>query len=208
MSRHIYLLRHGQTQFNAEHRLQGQCDSSLTLQGRQQAQAVGQALAKQIADINDWTMISSPLGRAVETAQYVAAELGYPLQQIQTDPRIQEVALGEWEHAVAPTIKAAHPEFNEMKDWFFQAPGCEPYEQVVQRVGSWLADPALPQRLIVISHGLTGTILRGVLANMSYQQTWQQDRPQDAFYYWDGEQLHRQETTLSIANSAQSAAIK
>ena len=68
----IYLVRHGRTEFNAEGRFQGHCDSPLTPLGVAQAHRYGELLARLIGDPADWTLGSSPLGRAVATAEIIA----------------------------------------------------------------------------------------------------------------------------------------
>ncbi|MGH6997837.1 MAG: phosphoglycerate mutase family protein, partial [Phenylobacterium sp.] len=60
----IYLVRHGQTHFNAEGRMQGHLDSPLTALGRAQASAIGRLLRDLIGKADGWRLVSSPLGRA------------------------------------------------------------------------------------------------------------------------------------------------
>ncbi|HIZ18083.1 MAG TPA: phosphoglycerate mutase family protein [Candidatus Olsenella stercoravium] len=69
----LYVLRHGQTEFNLQHRVQGRCDSPLTPQGVEQARAAGRWLAGQ--GIRFDRMCTSPLGRAVSTLEVVRQEL-------------------------------------------------------------------------------------------------------------------------------------
>ncbi len=76
MSRLIYLLRHGQTRFNAEQRLQGRCNSELTDKGEAQAIAMGRRLAAELADPARWTVYASPLGRAVRLRCWCASSWG------------------------------------------------------------------------------------------------------------------------------------
>lgn len=92
----IYLLRHGQTEFNAERRIQGRCDSPLTALGRAQARGFGELLADQLGPDNHIPIISSPLGRAVETAGIVREHSGLQ-SPLQTDARLQEIGCGSWE---------------------------------------------------------------------------------------------------------------
>ncbi len=69
----LYILRHGQTEFNLQHRVQGQCDSPLTELGVAQAHAAGRWLASQGARFE--RIFSSPLGRALATAEIAREEL-------------------------------------------------------------------------------------------------------------------------------------
>ena len=68
----IYLARHGETEFNVIRRLQGQCDSPLTSRGRDQARRMGLTLGGLI-DPAEAMVFSSPLGRARQTAEIIAA---------------------------------------------------------------------------------------------------------------------------------------
>ncbi len=94
MSRLIYLLRHGQTRFNAEQRLQGRCNSELTDKGEAQAIAMGRRLAGELADPARWTVYASPLGRARQTAQLVCEQLGLAADRIVWDDRLMELGMG------------------------------------------------------------------------------------------------------------------
>ncbi len=182
MSRTIYLLRHGQTEFNRERRMQGHCDSPLTEQGEAQARAMGVTLGEILSDPREWQVLVSPLGRARQTAQLLMNELGLPNNQLHIEPRLIEVAFGEWEKQQVETLFAQYPALASQPDWYFQAPACEPLAAVVARLEQWLADPELPPKMIVVAHGLLGRILRGIYAGLSPDALWQQDMPQDAFF--------------------------
>ncbi len=91
----IYLVRHGQTVFNAAARWQGQVDSPLTALGLRQAAAAGETLRGIIAD-NDIAVFCSPLGRAHDTAKIIAEKIGYQ-NEMQLDPRLMEIGMGSWE---------------------------------------------------------------------------------------------------------------
>ena len=70
MTAEIFLLRHGETAWNAEHRLQGHKDSPLTSRGREQARIVGRILSKYFGRRHQTPMAVSPLGRARATKAY------------------------------------------------------------------------------------------------------------------------------------------
>ena len=90
MTRRLILLRHGQTHYNASLRMQGQLDTELSELGVRQAHAVGRALAPR----RPWTILSSDLQRAHETAKALASEVGL---DVVTDPRLRETNLGTWQ---------------------------------------------------------------------------------------------------------------
>lgn len=100
----LYLLRHGQTEFNEKKLVQGRCDSPLTGLGRQQAR-VAAAWLKAHNVVPD-KVVSSPLGRAMDTAQLVATELLGPDAAVEPCEGIIERCYGTFEegpHDALPT---------------------------------------------------------------------------------------------------------
>ncbi|EHK7402943.1 histidine phosphatase family protein [Vibrio parahaemolyticus] len=181
MTRRIFVLRHGETEFNADKKLQGHCNSSLTSKGRDQARRVGTTL-KQYVENRPFRVYSSTLGRALQTSQIVCEELNYSYENLNKEPRLKEFSLGEWEQRTIPSLVQEIPNLLAQNDWYLQAPNCETYESVRERLSSWLSDVAHDEDIVVVSHGLTGIVLRGLLLGMDYTQVWQQDLPQDAFF--------------------------
>ncbi|ABI39750.1 Phosphoglycerate mutase [Shewanella sp. MR-4] len=178
----IYLLRHGQTQFNAELRLQGHCNSPLTELGQLQAQTVGSVLSEYVQQAEDWAFYVSPLGRAVQTAEIICQQIGFPVERLQKDERLKELGLGDWEQVRVPDIKQNQPELNELADWYTYAPNAESFASISERIQDWLKDPAVPERVIIVSHALSGAVFRGIYANLDYHDLWAQEMPQDAFF--------------------------
>jgi probable phosphoglycerate mutase len=178
----IYLVRHGQTEFNRERRIQGHVDSPLTELGLRQAKAVGRLLRDLIRDPTGWRVVSSPLGRAHATAEIVAAKLGG--LPVELEPRLMEMSWGAHDGRLRAELEAEHPETFGKTGWAFDAGSGETYEQVAARVGAWLADlPPEPERkVIAVSHGISGRVLRGLYANLPRDRAGQQDVPQDAVF--------------------------
>ncbi|MDF4587755.1 phosphoglycerate mutase family protein [Vibrio parahaemolyticus] len=181
MTRRIFVLRHGETEFNADKKLQGHCNSSLTSKGCDQARRVGTTL-KQYVENRPFRVYSSTLGRALQTSQIVCEELNYSYENLNKEPRLKEFSLGEWEQRTIPSLEQEIPKLLAQNDWYLQAPNCETYESVRERLSSWLSDVTHDEDIVVVSHGLTGIVLRGLLLGMDYTQVWQQDLPQDAFF--------------------------
>lgn len=88
--RRLVMLRHGQTEYNAGSRMQGQLDTELTDLGREQAVAVAEVLAKR----QPLVIVSSDLRRALDTAVSLGERAGMP---VLVDPRLRETHLGEWQ---------------------------------------------------------------------------------------------------------------
>jgi probable phosphoglycerate mutase len=192
MPRTLYLLRHGQTRYNAELRLQGRCNSDLTAKGEAQAAAMGARLRDLLDDAARWTLYASPLGRARQTAHLVCQQLGLDGERIVWDERLVELDMGEWESHRVSELLAAHPKLDlEQPDWYLQAPGGEGFQGIQRRARAWLQDEGIAERAIVVSHGLFGAMLRGVYADLDYTTTWSQELPQDAFFKLSGGRIER-----------------
>jgi broad specificity phosphatase PhoE len=181
MTRRIFVLRHGETQFNSARKLQGHCNSPLTPKGIAQAKSVGATLKKYLQPPHIRVYASS-LGRAVQTAHIVCDQIGYPQSAVVEDARLKEYSLGDWEQRTIDSLLAECPDLLTARDWYLQAPRAETYDAVKARLTSWLAELPESGDIVVVSHGLTGITLRGLLMNLSYSEVWQQTIPQDAFF--------------------------
>ena len=97
----LYYVRHGETDFNREGRLQGRRDTVLNAHGRQQAAECGVLLRNLFARDHmrpqDFKYVASPLKRARETMEIVRATLGLRPHDYEVDARLIEIAYGEWE---------------------------------------------------------------------------------------------------------------
>ena len=178
----IYLVRHGETEFNRERRIQGHVDSPLTDLGVRQAQAVGRLLRDLVRDPTGWRIISSPLGRAHTTARFISMTLdGLP---VDLDDRLKEMSWGPHDGRLRAEIEAEHPDTFGRTNWAFDLPDGETYEAVAGRVAAWLADlpPEPERRIIAVSHGITGRVLRGLYAGLGRDRSATQDVPQDAVF--------------------------
>ncbi len=178
----IYLVRHGQTEFNRERRIQGHVDSPLTELGVRQAKAVGRLLRDLIRDPDGWRIVSSPLGRARATAEIVAGKLGG--LPIELDERIKEMSWGAHDGRLRAELEAENPDTFARTNWAFDASAGETYDDVAGRVGAWLASlpPEPERRIIAVSHGVSGRVLRGLYAGLPRDEAAQQDVPQDAVF--------------------------
>ena len=188
----IYLLRHGETEWNVERRMQGRKDSALTSLGERQAQAMAGLLADLILrdGPQPWRLVSSPLGRARQTADAIAARLGLG---VEIDERLVEIAFGDWEGRLRDEVSPTRPDLFASREWLVSPPGGETYEDVMARVKSWMADlpPEPERRVIAVSHGVTCRLIRGAYAGLSRADTLLQDVPHGAVYRLMGGQVDR-----------------
>lgn len=181
----ILLLRHGETHWNVERRIQGRRESTLTVLGERQALAMARLAAELVhREPGDWRLIASPLVRARATAAAVSEATGLG---VELDDRLVEISCGEWEGRLRDELGVSGPE------WFFGAPRGETFDDVMARVESFLAElPPEPQRrVVVVSHGVTGRLVRGAYARLSRAETLAQAVPQDAVYRLSGGQVDR-----------------
>lgn len=199
----ILLFRHGQTEWNKVLRIQGSGDSPLTPLGQAQATAMGAAarsyLAQRFPAPGPVVLQISPLGRTRQTAALIAAELtrgpgGYALHH-HIDPRLKEMTAGAWEgldwQKVRDTLPADRRTL-DVVDLFRTAPGGEGDAGAVARLRAWLAEhAAVDTPHIVVSHGISGIILRGLYQGLDTAAMFGQDRPQDAFYVLTEGRLER-----------------
>jgi probable phosphoglycerate mutase len=180
----IWLLRHGETEWNTEGRYQGALDSALTATGRAQADAMGASLARRFAHaaILPEVALVSPLGRTRETARRAARFLP-PQITFTEEPRLREVSAGSWDGLTQIEIEAEFPgmlDGSSPYDWFFRTPDGEGLEAALARAEAWLAGVSAPT--LALSHGLFGRLLRGLYLGLSRQAMLELPMPQDGFY--------------------------
>ena len=133
----LFLVRHGESTYNAEGRLQGQADPPLTPRGRAEAEA--------LAGLLDGRVISSDLIRARETA----ALLGHP--EVPTDARLREIDVGEWEgRALSELPPGPEPSW---RGGPLVPPGGEAWPELVARVAAVVEELMETGPWLVIAHG-------------------------------------------------------
>jgi broad specificity phosphatase PhoE len=154
----LYYVRHGETDFNLEGRLQGRRDTELNAHGRGQAAECGVLLqdlfARDQRRTDEFIYISSPLKRARQTMEVLRATLGLDPREYDIDARLAEIAYGDWEGLTLPEIEAQVPGILAQRDrdkWDFAPPGGESYRQLATRIGDWYA--SLTRDAVVAAHG-------------------------------------------------------
>jgi probable phosphoglycerate mutase len=166
MPRTIYYIRHGETDWNVERRLQGRHDVPLNARGRAQAAHCGEVLRDLLArdgiGATDLDFISSPLGRATVTMELLRPPLGLPPSGYRIDPLLTEITFGDWEGFTLAELGRRDPQRiaqREHDKWRFVAPGGESYAMVADRMAAWYR--ALTHDAVVTAHGGTA---RGLMA--------------------------------------------
>ena len=152
--RSVILVRHAHTVWTAEGRYQGRSDLPLTSDG------IGAAtcLAVRLRDLGIASVVASPLARAFHTAQIVAASLG--LAQPKREPRLMEVAYGDWEGMTQQEVRQRWPD--HLEHWkkspsTFQFPGGEDLEAASGRLYGFLQEQHArfdedPRPIVAVTH--------------------------------------------------------
>ena len=151
----LYILRHGETEWNAAGRLQGHHHSPLTAEGR--AQALRQRTLLAGVDLTGFAAISSPQERALETATIALEGL---IGDITTAPALREIGLGDWAGEPRKALIAQ----TGARDGFALyelAPNGEGFDALHARCADFLK--ALKQPTVLITHGITSRMMRLIL---------------------------------------------
>jgi probable phosphoglycerate mutase len=175
----IYLIRHGETEWNAQGRFQGKLDSALTGTGVSQAEAIGRRLAE--LNLSFDVFVSSPLGRTRETAAIISGSANLPAAQY--DDRLAEVSLGSWDGLTHIDIDAQWPGLLDGStpfDWFFRSPDGESYDAAFERSECWLREQQ--GVTVAVSHGLVSRIIRGAYSGLAKTDALSLPVPQDVIW--------------------------
>ena len=154
----LYFARHGQTDWNAQRRLQGQLDIPLNDLGRSQSnQCAGilrDLLIRDGCHIAGLDYVASPLGRARETMELIRIGLGLEPTAYRTDPRLMEMSFGRWEGHTFEELKLREAESLAARDLDrlgYVVPGGESYRQLAARVRAWY--DGIEHDTVVAAHG-------------------------------------------------------
>ncbi|WP_259782342.1 histidine phosphatase family protein [Aestuariispira ectoiniformans] len=181
----LFVIRHGETHWNREQRLQGHKNSSLTDLGRDQALQQGRILQNlDMKAREDIPCFCSPLDRAQETAWLAMEAISKPFQ---TDDRLKEIALGDWEGCKYSEVHSATDRnadnYMDRVDWF-SAPGGESYEAAVDRAKAFLETLSGPT--IIVTHGVFSAVLRGVWLGLPRRDALALSKAQGCIFHLKG----------------------
>jgi broad specificity phosphatase PhoE len=164
----LYYVRHGETDWNVEQRLQGRRDIAINARGRVQARHCGHILGGLFQRDNlaarDLAFVSSPLQRARETMELMRAALGLASDGYEIDERLAEISFGAWEGLTLAEVHerdAAALAARERDKWAFTPPDGESYADVTARIGAWYA--GITRDTVVVAHGGTA---RAIIAHL------------------------------------------
>lgn len=163
----LLLIRHGETVWNQQGRMQGQHDSPLTPTGLQQARQ----LARRLKDVSFSALYSSDLGRAHQTARCIGDASG---REVVSDAGLRERHFGIFEGLTHNEIRLRHPEEHELfanRDPHYSMPGGESQNDFRDRVVATLeriAQRHAGETIVVVSHGLVLDALYRTICKMTF----------------------------------------
>lgn len=162
-----FIARHGETVYNIAQRMQGDhSHTPLTRKGFAQADAMGAALRELLGAKPKITLWASSAGRSLQTLAIIAEHLELDWHAARRDDRLVEIGMGEWSGRYYRELTGADADFLDVEARLYRrpAPGGEWYDAIAARVGSWAGDTdADPGDRLVIMHGMSSRVLRGVL---------------------------------------------
>ena len=186
----LFLVRHGQSEWNRIGRIQGRSESPLTALGREQARALGRLLRSALPDPGI-DIVASPLTRAFETAAIIAGELDRAVDDVRTDLRIIDFNVGilsgypGWD-----AVAADHPELARLRledPVHFHPPGGESGADVLGRAGAFLAERETAGRdTLVVCHGVINKFLRAAALGITGGDIIALGEDQEVIYRLDG----------------------
>ena len=178
----IWFLRHGETEWNAIRRIQGQSESQLSDLGRWHAAEQAKIMAPILSAENP-RCIASPLRRAFDTAQIALA--AYPFE---TDPALKEIHAGDWQGLFYDDVLARWSDLvnDHMSalQLFARAPGGEGMDAFRARIQSVLDSLSAPT--VIVAHGLWGQVARAIVRGLDDDQMQRLDNLQGVVYALEG----------------------
>lgn len=180
MPRTIYFVRHGETHWNVERRMQGQWEADLTTRGLQQAEQNAETLAKLGVD----AIFASPLRRARDSAQALSRQTRLA---VTFDDRLKEWNAGDWSGNLYDAVQEKWPaEWAawRMDMWGYRPPGAENFEDLANRGGAFLEDILETdfEDIAVVSHGFIGRAMMLKLARLAPSEALRLHTANDVFF--------------------------
>jgi probable phosphoglycerate mutase len=176
----IYFIRHGETDWNARSRYQGQADVPMNAKGCAQALRNGEMLRALLPKIADADFVASPLLRARRTMEIMREAMGLDPQAYAIDERLMELHYGHWQGILAdeiPGFDAAGLQARARDAYRWRPRGGESYEDLMARSVAWLG--GVTRDTVVSAHGGVSRVLRGHLYGLDVASVPELPVPQD-----------------------------
>lgn len=169
---HLYFTRHGETEWNAQNRMQGHLDSNLTAKGVEDALLLGEKLVSTEFE----AVISSPSLRTIQTSKLIMGDRGLPFK---TDERLREIHLGSWQGKTIEEIQEIDSHrydcYVHHPDLFTRGTG-ENFQDVKVRLESFLEsieDTYSSGNLLIVTHGMVIKTLQMICKQNPIDRIWE-----------------------------------
>ncbi len=163
----LFIARHGETIFNKAARIQGnEAYTPLTLNGFAQADEMGRALALHLGEEPSVDLVASDTDRALQTLSVIAEHIGVDWHQAKPDKRLGEIEMGAWTGAYYRDLDGQLEIDTSEMLFATVAPGGENYQDIVARLHGWLDEQKFERDTVLISHGMTSRVLRGIMTGI------------------------------------------
>jgi broad specificity phosphatase PhoE len=185
MSAPLYIVRHGETVYNRAARMQGrQPHTPLTRAGMRQAEAMGRRLRAELGARPDIDLWCSTAGRARQTMALICDILECDYFSVRFDDRLVEIDVAGWTERHYHEIEAEiGPFVDQARQLYTRFPeGGEDYQAIARRVDDWLKARDPHRAALVVSHGMTGRVLRGLLIGGDGAPAMPADAPQGTIF--------------------------
>ena len=173
----IYFIRHGETDWNLEGRLQGQKDIPLNDVGRVQAEEAARKLQGLFPHVEDLAYVASPMTRTRETMEILRKTLGLHPESYRLDERLVELTFGVWEGMTWKEVRKAEPALAALREqdkWHYAPPGGgESYAMLVDRIRPILDD--LTRDTVIVAHGGVARAFLSICCGVSSRQAASMD---------------------------------
>ena len=182
----LILVRHGESEWNRAGRIQGQVNSPLTDLGINQAKAIRDHLSGILLN-QEFEIYSSPLDRAIQTAEIIAQGIDHPSSKIIIDERLNDFSLGEISGTFGwDKVAELFPEQAQLRlqdPMRFHPSGGESGAEFEARLRSLLEELMDETTLkLMVSHGIVNKFIRGILKNLSGKEMVQLGESQNTIY--------------------------
>ena len=182
----LILVRHGESEWNRAGRIQGQVNSPLTDLGINQAKAIRDYLSGILLN-QQLEIYTSPLGRALQTAEIIAQGIDYPSRKIIIEERLNDFNLGEISGTFGwDKVAEIFPEQAQLRlqdPMRFHPSGGESGAEFEARLRSLLEDLMDDGTLkLMVSHGIVNKFIRGILKNLSGKEMVELGESQNTIY--------------------------
>ena len=182
----LILVRHGESEWNRAGRIQGQVNSPLTDLGINQAKAIRDYLSGILIN-QELEIYTSPLDRAIQTAEIIAQGIDYPSRKIIIEERLNDFNLGEISGTFGwDKVAEIFPEQAQLRlqdPMRFHPSGGESGAEFEARLRSLLEDLMDDGTLkLMVSHGIVNKFIRGILKNLSGKEMVELGESQNTIY--------------------------